>query len=787
MASVRVAKEVLDWLDRPRDGPPGPTAEQSGFLVGAPKARPETPPDILGALGRLPKAGWQEDRRAVQELLPAGLEVLGVFVQGSVADATAALAAAMGGAGVAAAAAAGGLWLAAVQEPAAADSSSGGGSGGGFRFYSCATGQVSMRMPAPSLAPATVKLKPGADLLLDYCILRYAWARRLESPGPADGELDFENTHLYATAASRGLNGGVPRFLPIPLHGSTGAAARARARTFEEVFSPNRKPMDVASLPLSPSLEKDLALAAAATEGPEAGVGGGGRKKGGMLATMGRKRSGSWGPGPLAQPLLRETQLSAGIAERAATLNDMLRHTCVGPVLDVQLLHRRSCGAPPEMLEPHHHGPAAMLGAPMAAPAAPAAGGGQSRRVTGELLVYVDRREPFGAASEALMVGLARAWEKGARLASAPSAAAAGQQGGAGVEVLTFHAFDPSAPGRGGSAGICFPLAVTLPLALAGSSSSNAEEDAVHAPGQESDREDLRQERWALHTRLGLPLNRPVFRSTNALRLGEEAAAAQQPSAQQQQRRLRDVHIGLPPSGVPGGTQHLVDGSYYYHHYNQDHVDDKGWGCAYRSLQTIVSFFRLNGYTTKPVPTHREIQQTLVDIGTYGLPGTHAWVVRWWWMYTHNATQPHKRPNAGDKPPSFLGSTQWIGSMEVGYWLDQELGLSWRSVSTATGPELASKARELAEHFDKQGTPVMMGGGNLAFTVLGVDWCEATGEVKFLILDPHYTGSEDLAAIQGKEVALEGYRATACGWRSPASFSKQSFYNLCLPQRPNLY
>lgn len=47
----------------------------------------------------------------------------------------------------------------------------------------------------------------------------------------------------------------------------------------------------------------------------------------------------------------------------------------------------------------------------------------------------------------------------------------------------------------------------------------------------------------------------------------------------------------------------------------------------------------------------------------------------------------------GDKPPSFLGSTQWIGSMEVGYYLDQELGLSWRSISASTGAELASKVR----------------------------------------------------------------------------------------------
>lgn len=105
------------------------------------------------------------------------------------------------------------------------------------------------------------------------------------------------------------------------------------------------------------------------------------------------------------------------------------------------------------------------------------------------------------------------------------------------------------------------------------------------------------------------------------------------------------------------------------------------------------------------------------------------------------------------------------------------------STHTHTNPQ----ARELAAHFDKEGTPVMMGGGNLAFTILGVDWNEATGDVKFLVLDPHYTGAEDLATIQGKEVALEGYRATACGWRSPAAFSKQSFYNLCLPARPNVY
>ena len=42
------------------------------------------------------------------------------------------------------------------------------------------------------------------------------------------------------------------------------------------------------------------------------------------------------------------------------------------------------------------------------------------------------------------------------------------------------------------------------------------------------------------------------------------------------------------------------------------------------------------------------------------------------------------------------------------------------------------------------------GGGVLAHTILGVDYNEKTGDLKFLILDPHYTGAEDLKTIQDK-------------------------------------
>ena len=57
---------------------------------------------------------------------------------------------------------------------------------------------------------------------------------------------------------------------------------------------------------------------------------------------------------------------------------------------------------------------------------------------------------------------------------------------------------------------------------------------------------------------------------------------------------------------------------------------------------------------------------------------------------------------------------------------------------------MPTKARELEQHFATQGTPVMVGGGVLAYTMLGLDYNKKTGDCSFLILDPHYTGSEDL-------------------------------------------
>ncbi|XP_026503690.1 ufm1-specific protease 2 isoform X3 [Terrapene carolina triunguis] len=230
------------------------------------------------------------------------------------------------------------------------------------------------------------------------------------------------------------------------------------------------------------------------------------------------------------------------------------------------------------------------------------------------------------------------------------------------------------------------------------------------------------------------PWRKPYLRRANAYHFPDEPY---------KDGYLRNPHTYLNPPGIEAGMVYLVHGVYSYHHYMQDRIDDNGWGCAYRSLQTICSWFKHQGYTEKSIPTHKEIQQALVDVG--------------------------------DKPAAFVGSQQWIGSIEVQLVLNQLLGITSKILFVSQGSELASQGRELANHFKTEGTPVMIGGGVLAHTVLGVAWNEVTGHIKFLILDPHYTGAEDLHVILEK-----GW----CGWKGPDFWSKDAYYNLCLPQRP---
>lgn len=232
---------------------------------------------------------------------------------------------------------------------------------------------------------------------------------------------------------------------------------------------------------------------------------------------------------------------------------------------------------------------------------------------------------------------------------------------------------------------------------------------------------------------------------------------------------LCNIHMDiLDKSGIKGGFKNVINGTYTYHHYMQNNMNDCGWGCAYRSLQTIISWYKHQGYIyspdTKPyepskrgsdkivelrlrlrtenrVPNHDEIQLTLQDIGM----------------------------------PEFMGTKKWIGSQEVCFVLDHLYGISSKFIAVSSGSDLVTKARDLGSHFKEHSTPIMIGGGVLAHTIIGVDFNEKNGDISYLILDPHYTESEDLDKILKK-----GW----CGWKKNSFWEKSAFYNLCLPQRP---
>uniref|UniRef100_A0A914H495 UFSP1/2/DUB catalytic domain-containing protein n=1 Tax=Globodera rostochiensis TaxID=31243 RepID=A0A914H495_GLORO len=175
-----------------------------------------------------------------------------------------------------------------------------------------------------------------------------------------------------------------------------------------------------------------------------------------------------------------------------------------------------------------------------------------------------------------------------------------------------------------------------------------------------------------------------------------------------------------PHDGIKTQPKHkraVVRGKYAYYHYGQHSLDDAGWGCAYRSFQTVCSWLKFQNHidASKPIPSHRQIQQCLVAIG--------------------------------DKTPNFVGSNKWIGSLELSFCLDSMFNITSKILSSKSGADLGEHARALIYHFESGASPVMIGGGQLAHTILGVDYNVRLGDCQYLVLDPHYTGRDNLDEV----------------------------------------
>lgn len=98
-------------------------------------------------------------------------------------------------------------------------------------------------------------------------------------------------------------------------------------------------------------------------------------------------------------------------------------------------------------------------------------------------------------------------------------------------------------------------------------------------------------------------------------------------------------------------------------------------------------------------------------------------------------------------------------------------------MNLSSGLELLQKAKDLRSHFLREGTPIMIGGDLYAHTILGIDYSEETEDLRFLILDPHYPGSDGNI----KNILQKGW----CAWKDVSMFKADAFYNLCMPIRPS--
>ena len=76
----------------------------------------------------------------------------------------------------------------------------------------------------------------------------------------------------------------------------------------------------------------------------------------------------------------------------------------------------------------------------------------------------------------------------------------------------------------------------------------------------------------------------------------------------------------------------------------------------------------------------------------------------------------------GDKEATFIGSNEWIGAFEISYIISNLIGKDCKIIHINNGTEIVTIVKEFQEHFEKEGTPIMIGGGVYAYTMLGINY-----------------------------------------------------------------
>lgn len=215
---------------------------------------------------------------------------------------------------------------------------------------------------------------------------------------------------------------------------------------------------------------------------------------------------------------------------------------------------------------------------------------------------------------------------------------------------------------------------------------------------------------------------------------------------------LENLHLKFSNES---STSWYVKGKYQYFHYKCDGFNDVGWGCGYRTLQTICSWIREQMIAESPDKTDRiakppsilDIQKILVK--------------------------------SGDKHADFVGSREWIGCFEAMIVIDTLYDVPCRILHCEAGCDLQEKLASVKEYLIANDGPIMMGGDVDAASkgVFGFKLNSKGAFSHLLIGDPHFVAkshSIDLDyLLENKWIA----------WQEIDSFDPNSFYNFCIPQR----
>ncbi|KAF2293237.1 hypothetical protein GH714_040593 [Hevea brasiliensis] len=251
--------------------------------------------------------------------------------------------------------------------------------------------------------------------------------------------------------------------------------------------------------------------------------------------------------------------------------------------------------------------------------------------------------------------------------------------------------------------------------------------------------------RRSLHLRLGLPFDRPLLRVANALDFSTLKDNSGSNSRRKGLSLLKDVHIGIPSSGVSGELS-----------------------LWFKVLMNIIIIFKMALMTRAGV-----VLTVLYKLSFHGSDSSIILPLKFPLIGMKSSITGHweiqqSLVEIGDKDPSFIDSREWIGAIELSFVLDKLLGVTCKIINVRSGAELPERCRELALHFENQGTPIMIGGGVLAYTLLGVDYNESSGDCAFLILDPHYTGNDEHkkiingGGVDGKKLLIARERISSC-------------------------